>query len=110
MTMRWLDPRRSCRDAAALPVQPDVLVAIAVVDAVDHHGHALDLWMAAGHLARVKDYRPRDVFDQPALDLPDQFLALLRVRLHRLLFDQIIDLGIAVAGVVALRAADVILV
>ena len=66
--------------------------------------------MAAGHLARVEDDRPRDVFDQPALDLPDQFLALLRVRLHRLLFDQIIDLGIAVAGVVALRAADVILV
>src|SRR5207248_6081220 len=51
-------------NAAALPVQPEVLVAIAVVDAVDHHGHALDLWMAAGHLARVEDDRPRDVFDQ----------------------------------------------
>ena len=47
---------------------------------------------------------------QFAVDLPDQLLALLRVGFHRLLVDQLVELGIAVAGVVALRAAGVVLV
>src|SRR6266446_3101658 len=38
--------------SASLPVEPQIFVAIAVVDAVDHHGEALHLGVTAGGLAR----------------------------------------------------------
>src|SRR5947208_1789945 len=46
----WCSPGR----AASLPVEPQIFVAIAVVDAVDHDGQALHLGVTAGGLARVE--------------------------------------------------------
>src|SRR6202158_3080507 len=74
-----------------LPVEPEILVAITVVDVVDHDGHPFDPGVAAGCLTGIENDRSRDILDQPALDLPHQFLALLRVGLHRLLVDQLVD-------------------
>ena len=58
----------------------------------------------------MHDDRPGAVFLQLAVDFPDDLLALLLIGLGRLPVDQRVDLPIAVAGVVALRAADVVLV
>src|SRR6267154_59556 len=40
-----------------LIVEPEVFVAVAVVDAVDHHGHPLHLGVPAGGLTGVEDHR-----------------------------------------------------
>src|SRR5215813_15177147 len=75
-----------------LSVEPEVLEARAVVDAVDHVGEALHLRLPAGRNAAVEDDRPRVVLDQLLLDLPDQPLARARIGLSGLLLDQPIDL------------------
>src|SRR5262245_10605411 len=91
-------------------VQPYILVAVAVVGAVDHDGHALDVGMPAGRLPHVQDDRPRHVFLNLLVDLPDELLALLRIALHRLLVEQLLQLLVAIMGVIALGSAGVILV
>jgi hypothetical protein len=58
----------------------------------------------------VEDDRPRHVLLQLLVDLPHQLLALVDVGLLRLLVEQLLDLLVAVVGVVALRAAGVVLV
>src|SRR5437763_4383787 len=93
-----------------LPVEPEVFVAVAVVDAVDQDGQPLDPRMAASRLMRIENDGPRNILDQPPLDLPHELLPLLWVGLHRLRVDQLVDFRIAIAGVVAFRAAHVILV
>src|SRR4051812_9890077 len=93
-----------------LPLEPEVLVSVAVVDAVHHYGHAFDPRMPAGRLSWVKDDRAGHVLDQFALDLPDDFLALLGIGLHRLLVDELVDVRVAVPGIIALCPADIILV
>ena len=80
--------------ASALPVEPDVFEAPAVVDAVDHHRQALDVGLPAGRGAVVKDDRPGAVLLQLAVDLPDQLLALLA------------DRAPSIAGRTACRARD----
>src|SRR5271166_1943629 len=90
-------------------VEPDVFHAPVVEYAVVHQGQPLHFGLPTGALAHEEDDRAHRVIDQPALDLPDQFLALRRVGLSRLLVDQRIDLGIA-AGIIARRAAGVILI
>src|SRR5713101_9936609 len=45
-------------------VQPHVLVAVAVVGAIDHHGHAFEVRLPAGPLPGVEDDRPRHVLLQ----------------------------------------------
>src|SRR5438128_80087 len=66
-----------------LTIEPDIFEARAVVDAVDHQGHALDPRLKADGCAGVKDDWPDVVFRQPPLDLPHQLPALLRVGLDR---------------------------
>ena len=61
----------------------------------------------ADHL--VHDDRAGDVLDQLALHRPDELAALLEVGLARLRADQLVDLLVAIAGIVALRRAGIIL-
>jgi len=58
----------------------------------------------------VEEDRTGVVLDQLALDFPDNLLSLLRVRLRRLLVHQLVDFGIAIAGIVARGAAYIILI
>src|SRR5438309_1485635 len=91
-------------------IEPDVFHPVAVVDAVDHCRQPLDVRLGAGPAARVEDDRPGAFLGQPAFDLPDQLLALLDVGLGRLPVDQVVDLLVAVPGVVAYRAAHEVLI
>src|SRR6516165_7320691 len=93
-----------------LLVEPDVFHAIAVVDAVDHRGEPLDIGLRASPAARIKDDRQGAVLSQPPFDLPDQLFAFFSVGFGRLLVDQLVDLRIAIAGVVAHRAAHEVLI
>jgi hypothetical protein len=79
----------------ALFVEPDVLEAPAVIGAVDHDVQPLDLAPPAGRIA---------------VDLPNELPALRLIGFHRLLVDHLLDLGIAVMRVVAVRLAAVILI
>src|SRR5215510_4551194 len=91
-------------------VQPDVLHTKIVDDAVDHHRPTLHLWLPAVCEAVVEDDRPRTVLSQPSFDLPYQLLALAFVGLRRLPLEQLLELGIAIAGVVAGRPASIVLI
>src|SRR6266478_495536 len=91
-------------------VEPPIFHAPAIVLAVDHDCDALELRLPAGGSAEVVDDRSRAVLLQFLVDVPDQALALLLVGLRRLLLEQCLELAVAIAGVVALRAATVVLV
>src|SRR5439155_17713430 len=92
--------------AVLLSIEPDVFEARAVVDAVDHQRYALDPRLKADRGPGVKDNGSDTVFRQSPLDLPHQLPALLGVGLDRLAVDQAVELGVAVAAVIAFRAAD----
>src|SRR6516225_11759869 len=94
----------------SLLVQPHVLVTIAVIRAVHHDGDALDVGLPAGAWAAVEDDRTGDVLLQLLVDHPDQLPALPDVGFLRLLVEQLFDLLVAIAGVVALRAAGIVLI
>src|ERR1700719_1938729 len=87
-------------------VEPEILVARAVIDAVDHDRKPLQLRLPADRAARIDEDWPGVVLDQFLLDLPHQLFALRRIGFQRLLIDQFVDRGIAIAGIVARRAAD----
>jgi hypothetical protein len=91
-------------------VEPDVFHAPAVVDAVDHDGQAPDLGVPAIAAPAEVKQRLGVVVDEAALDLSDDALAFFLVRLPRLLLDHPVDLGVAIAVVVADPAAGVVLV
>src|SRR5204862_3487045 len=95
-----------CRSA----VEPPIFHAPAIVLAVDHDRYALELRLPAGGGAEVVDDRSRAIFLQFLIDVPDQALTLLLVGFRRLLLEQLLEIAVAIAGVVALRAAAVILV
>src|SRR3546814_9784690 len=63
---QWQETDRRRRDPG-LPVEPDVLVPPAVVDAVHHDGDALDLRLPAPGTDGVEDDRPGHVLLQPAV-------------------------------------------
>src|SRR5215204_7625522 len=96
--------------ARGLFVHPDVFHAPAVVDAVRHDRQTLDVGLPAVAGRRVEDDRASSVLGKLLLDFPDQRLALVLVGLHRLLVDHLVELGVAVFVVVALRTAHVVLV
>src|ERR1051325_7698397 len=98
------------RASAVLLVQPSVFEAPAVVIAVHHHRVPLEIGLPAGGRYRIQDRGPRPVFRQLLFDFPDQTLALVVVGFHRLLVDQIVHFLAAIAGIVALGAADEVLV
>src|SRR5580704_19425901 len=91
-----------------LSVEPDVLEAKPVEDAVHDHCQPLDARLPAGGDARVEDDRARGVAREAPLDVPHQLPPLLGIWLARLPVDQRVDLLVAIAGVVAVRAADVV--
>ena len=74
----WLAGLPVIRGGADLLVQPHVLVTIAVIGAVHHDGHALDIGLPAGTRVGMEDDRAGDVFLKFLVDLPDQLLALVR--------------------------------
>src|SRR3954454_3059191 len=79
-----------------LLIEPDILQAPAIEDAVDHQRDALDVRAQAGAARVVKDDRAGIVLRQSALDRPEQLLAAFNVRGARLLLDQPVDFGVAV--------------
>ena len=85
-------------------VEPEILEALAVIDAVELGNEALDLEVMAVGDASVEEDRPRVVVGQFLFDRPHQLLALRDVTLGRLLVDQLVDLGVAVTGVPRRRA------
>src|SRR5207248_10371782 len=97
-------------ERASLPTEPHALAPPAVESAVDGQVEALDARPPAGRGARVEDDRPRGVARKAPLDLPHQLPPLLGIGLARLPVDLGVDLLVAKAGVVAVRAARVILV
>src|SRR3546814_1705211 len=99
---QWQETDRRRRDPG-LPVEPDVLVPPAVVDAVHHDGDALDLRLPAPGTDGVEDDRPGHGLLQPAVSLPDPLLALLPVGFRRLLVEPLFQFLVAVGGVVAPR-------
>src|SRR5271166_3319749 len=104
-------PRRARQlTLVRLFVQPDVLKARAIVDAVDHADQILDVGPPAGDAAHVQDVRARIFFDQLPLDLPNQLPPLVGAQFPRLAVDQLVDRFVAIAGVIAHRAAFVILI
>src|SRR5215813_10771905 len=62
-----------------LPVEPQIFVARAVVNAVDHDGQALHLRIPAGRGAVVVDHRAGAVLLQLLVDLPHEPLALFGI-------------------------------
>src|SRR5262245_62682415 len=102
--------RRTCRGDRhqTSTIEPDILHAPAIIDAVDHDGDVLHLGSPAGAAAHVVDHRSHRVLGQLAIDFPGDLLALLLVRLGRLPGDQRIDLLVAVVHVGA-RTAGVVL-
>src|SRR5262249_5412583 len=90
-----------------LLVEPDVFHAPAVEMAVHHPGESLDPRLPADPTTGVEQDRPGDVRRQPALDLPENRLAPPRVAFARLLLDQLVYLGVAVAVPVDARPAAV---
>src|SRR5947207_5112512 len=100
-------PRRVAADPL---LEPDILEARAVVDAVDHLRQALDTRLSANCSARVEDDRPDAIIHELLLDLPYQLAALFQISFHRLAVDHPVELRIAVTAVIALGAAYEILV
>src|ERR1700737_158260 len=66
--------------------------------------------VAAGARAGVENDGARPLFLKLLVDLPDQLLALRNIGLHRLLAEQLLDILVAVIGVVPLRIAGIVLV
>src|ERR1700730_13866176 len=102
--------RRQKTRYETLLVQPHIFHPQSVVDAVDHRHVVLDVGLPAGPRAVVIEHRPGDVFGQAALVFPDHFPSFCLVGFHRLLVEQFVYLGVAVAVVVAFRAAGIILI
>ena len=92
-----------------LAVEPHVFHAPAVVLAVDHDGQPLELRLQAGCETGVINDRARPVLLQFPVDLPDEVPAFLSIGQHRLLDEQLLAFRVAISGVVALRAAAVVL-
>src|SRR3546814_10119175 len=76
-------PRSLTRETGRLSVEPDVLVAEAVVGAVRHRGQVLDMRMETGRRPCMEDHRTSGVLLELLVDLPHQLLALLDVGLGR---------------------------
>src|SRR5204863_7785624 len=93
------------RPSCVLSVEPDILHAPAVEEAVHQERRPLYVRVPAGRAAVVKDDRSGAVLRQFSFDRPYQLLALARVGLGRLPVDQLVDLGAAVAVEVQLAAA-----
>src|SRR5262249_49125520 len=90
------------QSATALLVEPRIFHAPAVVERVVVAGDALDVGLPAGGGAVVQDDRAGHVGGDLALRLPNDLPALLGIGLARLREDQLVDLLVAVARIVAI--------
>ena len=90
-----------------LLVEPDVLHAPAIGDAVDHDRQPFHIGLPAAAASIVKDDRPGAVLCQLPLDLPNNLPALFLIGLNRLLIDQLVDPRTAVTVIVQIPAATV---
>src|SRR5262245_64717723 len=88
--------------ALPLLIEPHVLEAPIVVNAVGVQDEAFHVRMPAGGGARIRDDGARQILGEPALDLPHQLFALGGVGFLRLLVDQGVDVLVAVLREVAL--------
>src|SRR5215813_3578113 len=91
-------------------VEPDVLHAPAVEQAVHHDRQALDLRQRAGRSAGVKNDRTDHFLGQHSFDLPNQLTTLWHVRFNRLPIDQFVKFRITIPGVITLSATHVIFI
>ena len=66
-----------------LLAEPGILKAPAIEQAVDHDRDPVHRWRPARSQPVVEDHRPRRILLQPAVDLPDQLLALCLVWLDK---------------------------
>src|ERR1700680_664531 len=89
-------------------VEPDVLHAPPVDDAVDHHRQPLHPRLPARRAAAVIDDRPGTVLRQLPFDLPYELLPILLVGFHRLLVDQFIHVRTAISTIVHFRTTRVV--
>src|SRR5258708_23910176 len=96
--------------AHLLFVEPYVFHAVAVVHAVDHDRESLDVGSPASCAGIVVDNWSCAVLLEPAVNLPYQSLSPLLIRLHRLLFEQLLSFAITIASVVAIRFARIVLI
>src|SRR5712691_1744879 len=81
-------PRKWRRAPPGLFIEPNILHAPAVVDAVAHDGQPLYIGVLRVPARRVEDDRPHAVLRQLTLDLPHPRLELVLIWLDRLLVDQ----------------------
>src|SRR5205807_3501777 len=86
-------------------VEPGVFAAVAAEDAVDLHREVLDVGLPAGRSPPVGNDRPGKVCGKLAFDLPKDLLAALFIARLRLLREQLVDLGVAIAVPVEARPA-----
>src|SRR5260370_18410582 len=78
-------------------VEPNVLHAPAVEDAVDHYRQPLHPRLPARRAAAVIDHLPGAVLPQLPLDLSYALLPILPVGFHQLLVDQLVTLCVSLA-------------
>src|SRR5262249_34377371 len=88
-------------------VEPNVFHAPAIEEAVGHLREPSDVRLPAGCALGIEQNRPGAIFGQLALDLPEHLLALRWIALARLPFNQLVNLGIAVAIPIDAGAAAV---
>jgi hypothetical protein len=103
-------PSHSVPPYITSPVEPDVFHAQPIVDRVDEHRVAGDVGVPAGAGSAVIEDRAGDVLGHLLLDLPDDLPTLLLVAFHRLSVNQLVELGAAIAVIVALGITGVVLV
>src|SRR6202047_740973 len=84
-------------------VEPNVLHAPAVEDAVDQHRQPLHPRLPARRAAAVIDDRPGAVLRQLPFDLPYELLPILPIGFHRLLVDQLVHVRVAISIIVHFR-------
>src|SRR5262249_36669916 len=95
----------STPSAQRLALEPDVLKTRAVVDAVANKRQALAPFLQADRRARVEEHGSYAVIGQLPLDLPHQLAARLDIGFHRLAVDQLVEIRVAVAAVIAFGRA-----
>ena len=99
--------RRLTTRQARVLVEPHVVETPVVVERVVVQDETLDVWLPAQASYALGHDRPGLVLCKLSLNRLDQLASVLQIGLPRLLVNQLLDLGITILGIVALRAAGV---
>src|SRR5215470_14131589 len=101
----------SCtRPTATSLVEPNIIQAPVVVEAIVLQNEALYVGLPAQASYALRDDGSRHVLGKLLLDIPDELSALGEIGFVGLRLDQLLHIGVAILGVVALRTAGVVLV